>query len=298
MRTYLSRAIAYVERHGSELERWRLRGILGDRHPDPRVIRVILSKQNEDGGFPYDLIPGRPSSVHHTLTVLSWLRDLRFLGRASFPAAGPGRDVEGAMERIVTYLFTTQRPDGSWDENPAVVKFDPPLAVRPGSPLARTATTAQVGYWLALLGYESDHAVSRALDYLRSRHVEGRFEGFPHTTWFALALFARAEGITAKVVEEARASLAATPIDRWDAPQLASMLDCLCEAGVGRWEPLVDAGLQRLLALQSPDGGWGSGDNLAAVVDTTLHALRVLISYGVPATPASTSLSGSVGGLS
>jgi len=298
MRTSLSRAIAYVERHGSELERWRLRGILGNRHPDPRVIRALLSKQNEDGGFPYDLIPGRPSSVHHTLTALAWLRDLQFLGPPSLPAAGSVRDVEGAVERIVAYLFTTQRPEGSWDENPAVVKFDPPFPVRPGSPLARTATTAQVGYWLALLGYESDHAVSRAVDYLRSRHVEGRFEGSPHTTWFALALFARAEGITAKVVEEARASLAAIPLDRWDAAQLVSMLDCLWEAGFGRWDPLVDAGLRRLLALQSPEGGWGSGDNLAAGVDTTLHALRVLISYGVPGTPASMPISGPVGGLS
>lgn len=285
--TYLSRAIAYVERHGSELERWRLMGILGNRHPEPRLIRALLSKQNEDGGFPYDLIPGRPSSVHFTLIILGWLRDLGLVGTSPLPIPGTPPDIERVKERIATYFFTIQRPDGSWDENPALIKFDPPPPVRPGFTLARTATTAQVGYWLVLLGYEGDHTVARALDFLRSRHVEGRFEGLPHTTWFALALFARVEGITAKVVQQAAASLASIPIDRWDAAQLASLLDCLWDAGFGRWDPLVDVGLQRLLALQSAEGGWGSEDNPAAGVETTLRALRVLLNYGVPAIPGS-----------
>src|SRR5947209_13455621 len=40
------------------------------------------------------------------------------------------------------YLLTVQRPDGAWEESPAVLRFDPPALIRPGVPLARIYCTA------------------------------------------------------------------------------------------------------------------------------------------------------------
>ena len=95
--------IAWLDQNGNETERARLRGLLGRPRPDARVVRTLEARQNRDGAFPSDLVQGRPSSIDTTELVLRWMQDLNMLD-------GP------LAQRAVTYLFTAQRPDGSWDE--------------------------------------------------------------------------------------------------------------------------------------------------------------------------------------
>ena len=263
------RTVAWLDQNGNEIERARLRGLLGRPRPDARVIRTLEARQNADGGFPGDLVQGRPSSIDATTLVLRWLQDLNVL--------------DGPMaQRVVTYLFTEQRPDGSWDESLGLLKYGPPPRLLPGDPRVRALCTALAGYWLVLLGHRSDHAVARALAYLRSRQAAGgRFLGFTRTTWTAAALFRLVEGPASPAAARAFDALAAVPPERWYAGALAGLLNGCVESGVPVGAPLVLKGLARLWALAEPEGCWTSEDGEFYRAEVTLSALRALILYGV-----------------
>jgi hypothetical protein len=263
------RTIAWLDQNGNETERARLRGLLGRPRPDARVVRTLEARQNPDGGFPSDLVQGRPSSIDTTELVLRWMQDLNVLDS---PLA----------QRVVTYLFTAQRPDGSWDESLGLLKFGPPPRLLPGDPRVRTLCTALAAYWLVTLGYRSDHAVSRALAYLRPRQAAGgRFLGFIRTTWVAAALFRFVEGPGSSIAARALEALAAVEPERWRAGALGGMLNGFVESGVPPVAPVVQKGLARLRALAELDGSWLSEEGEFYRAEVTLRALRALLLYGV-----------------
>ncbi len=258
--------IAHIDRHGSEMERARLRGILGRARPDAKVVRALEARQNDDGGFPHGMIQGRLSTIEATTTALRWLDDL---GLLRSPHA----------ERACTHLLAAQRPDGSWDESPGLIRHAPPPRLMPGDPRVRSLSTALVAYWLARIEHGGD-AVSRALAYLRERQApDGRFVGYLETTWLAAALFRLAEGPDSTPAARGLAALAAVPAARWHPGALAGMLVCLGDAGVGDDLPLVRGSLARLIDLARSDGSWASEDGDAHDVDVTLAALRGLLRY-------------------
>lgn len=268
------RTIAWLDHNGNEIERARLRGLLGRARPDARIVRTLDARQNADGGFSSDLVQGRPSSIDTTALVLRWMRDLHILAGA--PA-----------HRAVTYLFTAQRPDGSWDESLGLLKYGPPPQLLPGDPRVRALCTALAAYWLAVLGYRNDHAVSRALAYLRPRQAAGgRFLGFIRTTWVAAAVFRLVEGPGSSIAARALDALGAVPPERWSGGALAGMLSACAEAGVPPVAPVVQKGLTRLLALAEPDGSWPPEEGEFYRAEVTLSALRALIRSGaVPPAP-------------
>jgi hypothetical protein len=260
------RTIGWLDHNGNETERARLRGLLGRPHPDARVVRTLEARQNPDGGFPSDLVQGRPSSIDTTALVLRWMRDLNILDS---PLA----------QRVVTFLFTAQRPEGFWDESLGLLQFGP-ARLLPGDPRVRALGTALAGYWLVVLGQRSDHAVSRALAYLRPRQTAGgRFLGYLRTTWLAAALFRRVEGPGSSAAARALEALAAVAPERWHAGSLGPMLRCLFESGVAAGAPAAQKGLARLRALAEPDGSWPSEEGEFYRAEVTLNSLRALIAY-------------------
>jgi hypothetical protein len=268
------RTIAWLDQNGNETERARLRGLLGRARPDARVVRTLEARQNADGGFSSELVQGRPSSIDTTALVLRWMQDLNILD-------GP------LAQRAVTYLFTAQRPDGSWDESLGLLKYGPPPRLLPGDPRVRALCTALAGYWLAVLGHRNDHAVSRALAYLRPRQAAGgRFLGFIRATWTAAALFRFVEGPGSSIAARALDALAAVAPERWSAGALGGMLKACAESGVPPVAPVVQKGLARLWALAEPDGSWPPEEGEFYRAEVTLSALHALILYGaVPAAP-------------
>jgi hypothetical protein len=273
------RTIAWVDQNGNETERARLRGLLGRPRPDARIVRTLDARQNHDGGFPSDLVQGRPSSIDTTALVLRWMQDLGMFGS---PQA----------QRVVTFLFTAQRPDGSWDEPLGLLKFGPPPRLLPGDPRVQAVCTALAAYWLVLLGHRGDHSVSRAMAFLRPRQAsDGRLLGFIRTTWIAASLFRLVEGSGSAVAARALDALGAIKADRWYPGALAGMLNCLAEAGVPLHVPVVRQGLERLRALAERDGSWSSEDGDFYRAEVTLRSLRALLLYGdvspSPARPGS-----------
>ncbi|TMI82766.1 MAG: terpene cyclase/mutase family protein [Bacillati bacterium ANGP1] len=269
------RTIAWIDHNGNETERARLRGLLGRPRPEAKVIRTLEARQNDDGGFPSELIQGRPSSIDTTALVLRWLQDLGTLAGA-------------VAQRVVTYLFTVQRPDGSWDQPPGLVRYGPPPRLLPGDSRVQALCTAQAAYWLVLLGHRHDHAVSRAMGYLRARQAaDGRFLGYIRTTWMAAALFRCTEGPGSAVCARALDALGAVEAERWSAGALVGMLNCMAEAGVSTRVPVVRQGVARLRALAEPTGSWPSEDGEFYRVEVSLRALRVLLLYGAVSEPMS-----------
>jgi hypothetical protein len=270
------RTIAGIDQHGSDMDRARLRGILGRPRPDAKIVRAIEARQNEDGGVPYGLVPGRPSTLDATAATLEVLWDL---GLRESPYA----------ERAAMFLLSTQRPDGAWDEPPALLRYGPPPRLMPGDPRVRCRATAAVSFWLARMGYRDD-VPRRGAAYLAARQApDGRVQGFLESTWLLAAASRMLDGGESPAADRALASLRAVPDERWSAGALAAMLACLGAAGVPRSLDVIDRGVRRLRALVRPDGLWLSEEGEAYHMDVTLAALRALVFHdavGPPGTAA------------
>lgn len=269
MRTHLSAAVAYIHENGEELERARLAGLLGRSRAEPKVARSLLARQNEDGGFPYGLIQGRPSAITATAAAMQWMQDLRLLPSSY-------------VERAATYLLTVQRPEGAWEESPAILRYDPPALVRPGSLLSRSYCTALAVSWMArLLGPRHD-SVTRATAYLReSRNGDWPVDEPAHVTAHVVTAMLMVDGPSSAVVSAGLGALRRLAPEVWTADRLTDALGAMYLAGLPAEDPFVAAGLRRLLSLQRPDGGWSSEYGADRDVDLSLRALGVLLAYGV-----------------
>lgn len=260
------RTIAGIDQNGTEMDRARLRGLLGRPRPDTRIVRAIEARQNEDGGVPHGMVPGRLSTIDATTATLERLWDL-------------GLAESVYVERACTYLRSTQRPDGAWDEPPGLLRYAPPPRLLPGDPRVRCRATALVAFWLARIGYR-DEVTRRAVAYVAARQApDGRVLGFLETTWLLAAACCLLDGPKSAVAVRALASLAAVEKARWSAGALAGMLGCLWAAGLSRSVDVVGRGLDRLRALVRPDGTWLSEEGEMYHMDVTLAALRALLAY-------------------
>lgn len=269
MPSYLSRAVAYIEESADELERARLSGLLGRAHPEPKIIRALAIRQNDDGGYPYGMIPGRPSAIASTVTGLQWMHDIHL---------APGE----YAERAVGYLLCIQRPEGDWDETPAVLKYDPPLALRPGR-RARHFWTALVSFWLArFLGLRHD-TVARAYRLLRAGTGDVSPDGPVEARAFTTAMSALVEGPASPPALGGLTELSRLTPESWTLDALADTLGAFAVAEVARDHSFIVWGIDRVLTAQRPDGGWTSTLSPDRDVDLSLRVLGSLLALGVSA---------------
>lgn len=270
MSAFLTQAVAFIRDAGDELERGRLAGILGREQPDPKAVRVLATRQNEDGGFPYQMISGRPSAVTSTATALQWLHEIRHAGSPQ-------------VERAVAFLLTVQRPDGTWEESPALVKYDPPPLARPGHGAGRMYATALTACWLVRLLGPRHESVQRAAGAVRAGREAAWPEDEPvQITCLAVAMLAMTDGRAAPITKAGLEALTRLPAEGWSADRLADLAAVFYAAGFGADEPLTAWALRRLVALQRDDGGWSSEHGADREVDLSLRALGVLLAYGIP----------------
>jgi hypothetical protein len=253
------RAVEFVDTHGDEVERARLRYLLYEEAPSPSIEDVLFAGQRPDGGWAPFWSPDY-SSIDATCYRIAQAEQLGLI------KAPP-------VARAIEFLQRRQRGDGSWEEDLAVRDAAPPWAV-PGDPAARVYLTANAGYWMARLAGAS-RCTDRAVAVLHE-HLDqyGKLPTFPHAHWLAAGCLYAANQHA--IAESIMGYLERAMIDSLPASNLGWLSITLLGAGVPPAQPLIARASTRLREMQQPDGRWLSEDGSSRDVHATLEALRAL----------------------
>lgn len=270
-RVDLAAAIGFVIAHGDEVDRARLAYLRSGTAPAPELLAVVEGGQVAGAGWP-GRHGGTVASIDATCFRFSELDDLGALGRP------PAR-------QALDWLAVTQRPDGSWEEDPALAGEAPPWA-RPGDPEARLYLTAYAGFWLsagglaaraggprdARVGGAYAGVVAAAANALAgSLRPDGSWPSYLVTGWLAAAVLAgqgrHPEAARIRAVLHRR-------LPDLPAADVASLAWALRRLDAGAGDGLLPAAQRRLAETQRTDGAWASDDAEAFTVHTTLTAIR------------------------
>ncbi|MDP2872458.1 MAG: terpene cyclase/mutase family protein [Bacillota bacterium] len=253
-------AISYVTTNGSSLEKARLSCML-DGRPATAEEQKLIGFQNPDGGFPYRTRPGQMSSVAATGFAFTWLDDMNIL-------TGP------VAQAAARFLLTNQRPEGCFDESPALAALNPPAWMMPDTLPSQVFNTANTLYWLSRSGLGVSAALNSAADWLEGQQQpNGQYGGFVHSTWLSVAGLALWRGSDHPPATSGLDWLSGLALDTLAASQLSWMLLSLGACGYGR-NSYFSKALTELFRRQSPDGSFGSEDGPAFAVHATLEAIR------------------------
>lgn len=260
----LIRAVDFVQRMGGEEEVERLECILEGRRPKTRFFEELRGLQNTDGGVPLNMETGKPSTLMDSAVALVRLEEFNSL-ETNF------------VKKIVSFFFSRQSIDGSWNEDENILPYNPPPWRDPRDIRAKILSTAYTGFWLAKLGYSRDDRVKRACDFLiKHRRENGAFEGFGHNTWIAASLFAMVRGKRCTLTTEGLNFLAKIPGERWVPSQVAWLLWCLASADFTKKNRFVKHFIDLLSNSQNPDGSFMSEDGKEYSVSATIEGIKVL----------------------
>ena len=255
----LQPAIDYVQRHGTPVERARLRYLLyGEPIPDD-VREQLERSQRGDGGWAPFWSP-EYSSLDATCYQLAIADQLGIDNRSLM------------VVDAVRFLVERQHFDGSWEEDPAEAE-NAPIWARPGDTAAGLYVTANCAFWVAMTGLVPS-ATHDAATYL-SFHVgeNGALPSFPHAHWLAAAVWQH-QGME----DEAGKALAylLERITDLSAGNLAWMILALHQGGVAAENEAMIAAADRLIDLRDPAGHWPSDEDAGNVVHVTIEAIRAL----------------------
>jgi len=264
----VSKAISFVEKNGTALEKYRLRFLIGKEESDEIPLQYLRVIQDEDGGFPYDSETGKLSCVNDTSNYLGLMVELEL-------------DSSDVCKKTIEYLFRIQGKDGSWSENEVIKQYNPPFWLIPGDLKTTMWLTASLTNHLIQLGYSKSRAVQRATRFLlKNCDNEGKFAGFLHSTWISIGVFGQLEGSGSDIVKKALKVIEENIEKLRDgAGDFAWCLECFYVAGLTKEDPTVKKCIDELVNLQQENGAWLSADGGKFTVSTTINVLKVLKDY-------------------
>jgi hypothetical protein len=263
-------AIRYVVANGDPVERARLACLRTGAPPPPHILERIAEGQRPSGGWP----PSGESVVASVDATCFRLGELDDLGGLRGPA----------VNRALTWLARQQREDGTWQEDPSLAAEAPAWAV-PGDPEATLYLTSVAGFWLTVAELEAHpyHEEPGRFDATlaaAARYVVGQLR--PDGTWPSfLAVGWHAAGLLHEALffyESARVQLVlGDRLPDMSPADVASMAAALRRVKLGDdW--LLQSARERLGETQRGDGGWDSDEGPLFDVNTTLTALRAVLS--------------------
>ncbi len=270
-------AIAYVARHGTDVQRARLGALLEGTLPDEAALDAWRADRNRDGGWharpaDEDAAPGTqppPSSLPATL---------RALGDAWEMEIGVRPEVRTGL----LWVVGRQRPaDGAFVDEAPTDSGSPEAGSARGEEerapaLWTAAALATLDTWVS--GVPAfNGAWTRAYAWL-CRNVQSWEDQPPRAAWLAASA-----ALLRERAGSARVSLPLAQLTmRLDDPdctmsvrELAELVISLVGAGLPATEPPANLALVRLAHMQRADGALATGNEDA--VEGTLAGLRALL---------------------
>jgi len=273
-------AVFYILENGNAHHKLQM-FLLGLESEDKqKLVRELKSMQNQNGGWPWQLLKDNPSGISQTARTLELL--LR---------TGENKD-SNTVKRAVSFLLQRQKPDGGWSENPELNGIIPKewswISTRHSG-----YQTADVINALAEAGYAKDTRIVKAIGFLRNaQNEEGGwpsyvgpdypFEGsdIATTDHIVSAFLKLGEPKNSPLIENAVKALVKhreswkEPIDAATALCVFLMLDYPTS------HEYVEELVANLIRTQRPDGGWNYFGDLPSNPGQTLDCLEQLIKCG------------------
>jgi hypothetical protein len=223
------------------------------------LMTEVKINLNNDGGIPFGVSPGCPSSVKETAEILTLIAEHK-------------KEWPEVINRMVEFLVSRQKKDGGFGES---LKIDAYVEDKWGSigrdwyPVGKSVTwlTGKALEALCLVDYENEERIRRARDFLLySQYEDGNWPDFkgretsdPLATGNILSGL-RAAGVNSdnKVYTDGRAALYQHLKDAIETKCTFDMADLLA-AGSPETElekEVIRGGIELIIQSQNEDGGW------------------------------------------
>ena len=252
----------YIVEHGNAADILRLfsAGYKIETDVMNSVLEEIEDLLNKDGGVPFGLSDGNPSSVKETSELLPLLLKFR-------------KTHDHLIQKMVGFLVSRQKKDGGFAET---MNLDFLIEDRYGSkwgsefyPVGKSVTwlTGKALEALSLAKYDDEVRLRRARDFLmNSQHEDGNWPDFinmghsdPLATGNILTGL-RAVGVDSskKVYKDARAALYQHLKDALEAKSTDDMVDltAVCPPETDKELDVINGGLELIVETQNKEGGW------------------------------------------
>ena len=215
---------------------------------------------NPDGGVPFNMAPGNPSSVKETAEILSMIHKYK-------------DSHQHLVQQMIGFLVARQKNNGGFAEtlnlNDLIEDKWGTTTGREWYPVGKSITwlTGKALDALCLYGYDDEERLRRARDFLLySQHEDGNWPDFkgqnisdPLTTGNILpALKAIGVNSNNKVYKDGRAALLQRLKESVKTELTCDMVDLhsVVPPNTKKEQELVKNGIGLIVSSQNPDGGW------------------------------------------
>ncbi len=251
----------YLLEHGNIADKLRLAAAGNDLSSEQmaELMDEVKQVQNRDGGMPFDVQPGNPSSVKETAEILALISRYK----------AQWADI---INEMVKFIVSRQKNDGGFSES---LKLDPYIEDKWGGigrahyPVAKSVTwlTGKALEALCLAEYNDEERLRRARDFLLYNQYEdghwpdfiGNDESDPLGTGnILLALDCVGIDSKNKVYQDGRAALLQHLKDSVENKSTFDMADLTAvgKPKSGLEDEVVRDGLELIIQSQNEDGGW------------------------------------------
>lgn len=272
--------ISYILKEGNIYCKLQLYDVLGCSRPD--LIGEYLTLQNTDGGWPWELKNGNPSSVAETARAVRFLKDKN--------------GYKSEIEKTIPFLLEHQREDGGWAENLELVSLIPKEWDWMSCYHSSTSTTGSVICALLEGIPREDSRLQKALYFLKKTQTEdGGWPyrvgpGYRYGTDIASvddvlhALIAVGESKDSPVIQKAIGALQKN-YHLWTEPiDASSAISILHLLGYPADHPWIQELVSNIFNAQHENGGWNWLGDFPTSPGITLFCVEQLITVGAVTT--------------
>lgn len=273
-------AVKLVTANGNIYERLYLSHAVGSAL-DTELVQNMISTQNRDGGWPWQFHGGEPSGVGASARALELLLK-----------TGLERHSE-TCSKAVSFLFSLQREDGGWSENPELSDLIPEDWIWVSTTDSMTHITGDVINALIEAGESRNPKTGRAIAFLKkTQNEEGGWPSqlgsdYTHGTdiggmdVIVKALLGAGEPKGSQVFKRA-IEVVIREREDWKIPVCgASVLNLFTKLGFAADHEYVRELAETLIEKQRPDGGWNWMGDLPSNPAQTVYTVKQLKKCGV-----------------